>query len=64
MYEPDDYDTHCPTCDSPEPIHTPTCAVVHVYCDMTADCTAELHSKGCWRGELSKITDHMVGSES
>jgi len=27
--EPDWYDTHCPTCDAPEPTHTPTCAVVH-----------------------------------
>ncbi len=24
------YDTHCPTCDAPEPWHTATCAVVHV----------------------------------
>jgi hypothetical protein len=24
---PDWYDTHCPTCDAPEPDHTPTCAV-------------------------------------
>jgi hypothetical protein len=24
----DDYDTHCPTCDAPEPTHTPTCAVL------------------------------------
>lgn len=29
-YEPDWYDTHCPTCDAPEPNHTPTCAVVPV----------------------------------
>ena len=28
-YEPDWYDTHCPTCDAPEPFHTATCAVVH-----------------------------------
>lgn len=27
MYEPDDYDTHCPTCDAPEPTHTASCAV-------------------------------------
>lgn len=27
-YEPDWYDTHCPTCDAPEPTHTPTCAVL------------------------------------
>lgn len=26
---PDWYDTHCPTCDAPEPTHTATCAVVH-----------------------------------
>ena len=29
-YKPDWYDTHCPTCDAPDPTHTPTCAVVHV----------------------------------
>lgn len=28
--DPDWYDTHCPTCDAPEPGHTPECAVVHV----------------------------------
>lgn len=26
-YEPDWYDSHCPTCDAPEPTHTPSCAV-------------------------------------
>lgn len=25
--DPDWYDTHCPTCDAPEPTHAPTCAV-------------------------------------
>lgn len=25
-----EYDTHCPTCDAPEPWHAATCAVVHV----------------------------------
>ena len=29
-YKPDWYDTHCPTCNAPDPTHTPTCAVVHV----------------------------------
>lgn len=26
--DPDWYDTHCPTCDAPEPEHSSTCAVI------------------------------------
>lgn len=48
-YEPDWYDTHCPTCDAPEPSHTPTCAVVNlgVGCDVHGnDCMADCVHRG------------------
>lgn len=37
MSDPDWYDTHCPTCDAPEPTHTPTCAVVHVNVEVRGE---------------------------
>lgn len=36
--DPDWYDSHCPTCDAPEPSHTPTCAVVHSSTDPCVTC--------------------------
>lgn len=35
------YDTHCPTCDAPEPWHTATCAVVHVKVGEPSDAQVE-----------------------
>lgn len=50
------YDTHCPTCDAPEPWHTATCAVVHLVEPKgepsDAQVTAALHA---YQGQSTRV---------
>lgn len=75
-YEPDWYDTHCPTCNALEPDHTPTCAVVFrargvdSYVEMSED-AVEVRERQANRKRLmdrgrgvEKIIQAMSGEDS
>lgn len=53
--KPTDYDTHCPTCDAPEPTHTPTCAVQGPT-DSEA-CTCHGRGRPCYVCAVARPTD-------
>ncbi|MFJ3393991.1 hypothetical protein [Leifsonia aquatica] len=61
-YEPDDYDTRCPTCDAPEPAHTPTCAVVHSVRDELLYAVGAEFTKRLDSYLAERTPDHSIGS--
>jgi hypothetical protein len=61
------YDTHCPTCDAPEPWHTATCAVVHIGVGEPSDAQVTAAAKAIaayqgarYEGSLEKTWREMA----